>query len=532
MTFKQPPHDPISTSFFKPRLFVWILLPILSSSCERRNAETDGRNSQIVSQHNVVATQIESHGAMGSRDSYDHVLLADDQVAIVGALSALAKSAPRDALLFIDKALASKHSEFIEYELLEPLLEMCRAGNSQMVMEWLAKHPKQSGEAELVDLFRWVIANDVELALSMAPSFSGETQLRILNYGFFWLAKHDYEAAMQRARALPPDAQLGPLRGIVGAAIVLQRFEDAFEIARGLNITSRERSVLLSEVMGAWLGGDKIRGLEALKNVDSRDATALLANPSFQRILMMSMEATDALDILLKVPLTGATQSSYQSVLNQVAEKAPEAVLSEIKKLPPSPVHNNLLRGVFAKITGQDLGLAIQQAAQLTGGEQTMALRGITNSLVLEHPERALEVAAGAQPGPQQQEVYREIGRTSAYQNPANAVKMLEDPVVSDKLGAEFRQNMINSTVTTWANQDLQAAKRWVETLPESDAPNAVQGLMTTWMKSDPMAASGWLSTQPQGLARDAGARVLISQIKDTDPEMAEQWRKTLPPVK
>ena len=281
-----------------------------------------------------------------------------------------------------------------------------------------------------------------------------------------------------------------------------------------------------------WLRVDKIRGLETLKNVDSRDATSLLANPYFQRTLVMSMEATDALDILLKVPLTGATQSSYQSFLNQMAEKAPEAVLSEIRKLPPSPAHNDLLRGVFAKITSQDLALAIQQAAQLTGGEQTMALRGVANSLVIENPERALEVAAGAQPGPQQQEIYREIGRTTAYQNPANAVKMLEDPVLSDKLGAGFRQNMINATVTTWANQDLQAAKQWVEKLPASDAPNGVQGLMSTWMKTDPIAASGWLSTQPAGPARDVGARVLISQIQDTDPEMAEQWRQTLPPEK
>jgi hypothetical protein len=106
---------------------------------------------------------------------------------------------------------------------------------------------------------------------------------------------------------------------------------------------------------------------------------------------------------------------------------------------------------------------------------------------------------------------------------------MLEDPVLSQKIGPDFRLEMINATVTTWANQDLQAAKQWVEKLPDSDAPKGVQGLMTNWMKSDPVAASGWLSTQPAGPARDAGAKVLIIQIKDTDPEMAEKWRKTLP---
>jgi hypothetical protein len=37
------------------------------------------------------------------------------------------------------------------------------------------------------------------------------------------------------------------------------------------------------------------------------------------------------------------------------------------------------------------------------------------------------------------------------------------------------------------------------------------------------------LSNQPTGPARAAGTRVVIDQIKDTDPEMAEKWRKTLP---
>jgi hypothetical protein len=89
---------------------------------------------------------------------------------------------------------------------------------------------------------------------------------------------------------------------------------------------------------------------------------------------------------------------------------------------------------------------------------------------------------------------------------------------------------MLNATVTTWAKQDLPAAQAWVAKLPASDAPKGVQGLMTTWMKADPVAASGWLTALPVGPAREAGARVVIEQIKDTDPEMAEQWRKTLAP--
>ena len=129
---------------------------------------------------------------------------------------------------------------------------------------------------------------------------------------------------------------------------------------------------------------------------------------------------------------------------------------------------------------------------------------------------------------PSNQDIYREIARTSALQKPEEAAKILDDPMLSEKIGSDFRQEMLNATVATWAKQDLAAAQQWVEKLPEADAAKGYQGLMTSWMKTDPVAASEWLSKQALGPARDAGAKVLIEQIKDTDPEMAEQWRKSL----
>jgi hypothetical protein len=91
---------------------------------------------------------------------------------------------------------------------------------------------------------------------------------------------------------------------------------------------------------------------------------------------------------------------------------------------------------------------------------------------------------------------------------------------------------MLDHTVRGWAKQDVEAARSWVENLPAKDLPKGVQGLMNPWMKSDPVAASEWLAKMPAGPARDAGAKVIISPVKNTDPEMAEQWRQSLTPQK
>jgi hypothetical protein len=107
---------------------------------------------------------------------------------------------------------------------------------------------------------------------------------------------------------------------------------------------------------------------------------------------------------------------------------------------------------------------------------------------------------------------------------------MINDDYLSEKLGEQFRNEMINHTVQNWAKQDREAAQQWVEKLPPADQPKGIQGLVASWMKTDPIAASDWLSKQAAGPARDAGAQEIINQIKDTDPEMAEQWRKSMTP--
>jgi hypothetical protein len=105
---------------------------------------------------------------------------------------------------------------------------------------------------------------------------------------------------------------------------------------------------------------------------------------------------------------------------------------------------------------------------------------------------------------------------------------MIQNPEVSAILGNGFRDQMLDNLVQNWTRNDIDAAKSWVERLPTEDQASGFKGLVASWTKSDPVAASDWLSKQPPGAARDAGARVIIDQIKNTDPEMAEQWRKSL----
>ena len=285
----------------------------------------------------------------------------------------------------------------------------------------------------------------------------------------------------------------------------------------------------LPGIAAMWIQKDPEAAFEALGKLNSNELTLLFEAPLTRDYLLQEKYVRKTIRMFDGTVLTGSLAKQHERVMVALAGASTRDALNELSGMAESPYRSSLVRDVFSTIAGAgDMDQAMAEADKLGDQDRAQALRGVVAKISEDHFEKALEVASHAATAIQQ-DIYREIARTSAYQNPANAVRILEDPTFAEKIGTDFRQQMLNATATTWAKQDMSAAQQWVEKLPETDAAKGYQGLMTTWMKSDPVAASGWLSSRPLGPARDAGARVLISQIKDTDPEMAEQWRKTLP---
>ncbi|MBN8456532.1 MAG: hypothetical protein J0M04_01610 [Verrucomicrobia bacterium] len=233
--------------------------------------------------------------------------------------------------------------------------------------------------------------------------------------------------------------------------------------------------------------------------------------------------------IIANLPITADTLKDVRSLVTGMLAKDPERAISLIDGIPDGDAKSKILSDSYLVADGNDKTRILEKIANQPTAQRIVSERAIAAELGKGEIGIALDYV-DSKPADEQQTLYREIARSSAFQNHKNAINILEDPALSAKIGAEFRQEMLNATVTNWAKQDLSAARDWVEKLPEADAAKGYQGLMTSWMKTDPVAASEWLSKQALGPARDAGAKVLIEQIKDTDPERAEQWRKSLTP--
>jgi hypothetical protein len=223
---------------------------------------------------------------------------------------------------------------------------------------------------------------------------------------------------------------------------------------------------------------------------------------------------------------------TYENYVKSIADRSPELVAEWLGNDQKGAYWQELHQKVYQNIANRDVDLAINLISKISDSDnKNSAMKGLVSAISTKNLDRAFSLSLQSTNTQEvKSNLYKLISRDNALNNPKQAVAILERVDFNQYVDTNFRNEMINHTVQNWAKQSLEEAQQWVEKLPATDQPKGVQGLVATWMKSDPIAASDWLSKQSAGPARDAGAQEIINQIKDTDPEMAEQWRKSMTP--
>ena len=326
-----------------------------------------------------------------------------------------------------------------------------------------------------------------------------------------------------------PAAQQGMARSALAKELMKSSPLAAIDFLRSHSTNDLSYRQALADAYGVFAMRDWKACLTVLESESIEIKLAALGTGNLMD-LVAQKDPQKAIALVAELPLTTATQGAYWKTAQALAKNHPDQATAWLNQLADVPAKTEIARVMFRTMLFEhEATTAMAQVELLSGSAQQAARRSVVAELAKSDFDQALTIAKSVSET-QQQDVFREIARSSAYENPQNAVSMINDATLSEKLGEQFRNEMINHTVQNWAKQDREAAQQWVEKLPASDQPKGVQGLVATWMKTDPIAASEWLSQQPAGPARDAGAQEIINQIKDTDPEMAEQWRKSMTP--
>ncbi|MBN8456534.1 MAG: hypothetical protein J0M04_01620 [Verrucomicrobia bacterium] len=409
-------------------------------------------------------------------------------------------------------------------------LEQIARENPEELIRWIDEHANdRSLKNELGDALVALSRYDADAAIRLAEGKTSAVGSPILVTVFYdFMARNGIEKSLEVVARLPLKERDAGLIGI--ASVPDNDVATTLKVLAMMGKQSSRDQALAQHFRYLGFSGDGLKIMELARQLPETDAVNAVFDISVSHLLRKYASGF-FYETLSKTPLTSSNSEAFQRLLISGAAENFDQIKKVVDSLPSSKLRDRIVMDFYEQFAVTNTEEAIRKLENVSEADSVLATRGVVRSLSSVDLAGALELANRASSG-QQLDIYREIARTSALQQPENAVKILEDPILSEKIGSDFRQEMLNATVATWAKQDLSAARDWVERLPEADSAKGYQGLMTSWMKADPVAASEWLSKQAVGPARDAGAKVLIEQIKDTDPERAEQWRKSLAPAK
>jgi hypothetical protein len=451
-------------------------------------------------------------------------LTTEDFAIIEKELLALAETDPRQVLDFLSKDFP----DLCAYDFAGKCLKDALANISHDdISLWLAE---QSNDSYVIGFALDILTKSGEndLIENLLNSYKSSGNLGLLHSLFASLARKDPQLALLSLdQSSLSRAQKNEINSQVAMGLSLSDPEAALAILHrsGQKVDPGAYAIIIA----SWVNADPVGALEHISKLNSADVAMLLNNPSSKGFLLRKDNLSAVMHLLEERPLTNELIPAHKQVINELAKHDADQALQALLRVNSSSYKNNLIKDVIATIAKTNLNDALSFVSKLSPDEKYQGMRGIASSLAVEDFDAAIKLAEN-EVDVTSRDMFREIARTSVGNDPLNAVKMIENVNFSAKMGAEFRSEMINHTVQSWAKQNREEAQQWVEKLPATDQQKGVQGLVATWMKTDPVAASEWLSQQPAGPARDAGAQEIINQIKDTDPEMAEQWRKSMTP--
>jgi hypothetical protein len=513
-----------------------ILIIIFSATCSKKQEEATGSSqNNEKSPDNVVTTNnknsddeqaeaeikaLETQISNNTFDSSTRKLLAQ-----------LMDLNPKRAMLMYEKGLASEQAEAYKY--LAPVFSLALIEKIPMseVLEWLQTQKKIHKGVDWKLFSKKIAQIDATAGLTIAEKFDSTLRHNMIIACIASLSANDSAKVIQILDAYKNTSEKDLGYFCIANNLYAQKdYAAALAATKKMSAAPVGRKNLLGSIFQSLFVDNKVEAMALLHEQTHSDQLAVFTSDTFKSVFFNNLPAADGLKQLSEIPITSNTLSLYSDYLREYARRGNPEALQFVADLPVSAARSGLLDNVFQEFASKDTDRALQIASQLNDVDQVAANRSIIKSIGKVDYEKSLRVI-NSLPVAQQVDAMRELARSSAYASPQNAIKMIENSELSSTIGADFRNEMINHTVQTWAKQDREAAQVWVERLPATDRAKGVQGLVASWMKTDPIAASDWLSKQPAGSARDAGAREIIKQIKDTDPAMAKQWRDSMTPA-
>lgn len=225
-----------------------------------------------------------------------------------------------------------------------------------------------------------------------------------------------------------------------------------------------------------------------------------------------SEDPEEAFRLLASEPVGHRGYGHYQSLFQKWAKDDPETAIAKLSEIKGTSNRQQALQGIAAALVTSDPQRALALANEQPPGEGRNGLLASICSTWFSSDSDAAVAWIQSLPATERSKVLENGSWQMIQQNPAKAAELFATLPLNTRTAHNF-----SNLASTWAQQDLAAARAWAESLPPGSArAQALNGIIGTVAQSDPVKAAGIL-----------GDTVINNQNYSQVATIAGEWIKT-----
>lgn len=400
--------------------------------------------------------------------------------------------------------------------------------DANAVMRWL----KTAGQAEgavLSELRSFAIAELAEqspdIALQATLTLKGHDRRRSQDLLFYHMAKQDAREALSLANSKLSGEDLERAHQSIINGLTTRSPQLALDLVTGLD-SDDLASRTLPNIFATWLTKDPEKSVQALRSLPTGSLRQVLESRiALNRLVDSGPQA--ARDVISSIVLTSSSKDLYHDATRLLMASDSEATLEWIGSLPESQERSNLTTTAYSSLISGESPAFVEALLQGTSESREELLNAVAKwgtSKPKDGLSLAYSLSARERPS-----FLNDLLNRSAAQAPRETIEVLREAQDRGLIDLNTDNSSLMVTIgTSYAQQDLDAARKWADSVPSSIQDSAIYGLVSGWATRDVEAVAEWLGSLDPGRRRNAGIRALVEQIRNTDPEAAGKWQDLL----
>lgn len=286
------------------------------------------------------------------------------------------------------------------------------------------------------------------------------------------------------------------------------------------------RSWLQEDPEGAFLHLEKVDP-KKLERIIRTDTGHFFSSKGNVIEILAKLNPEFLVKTLGAMAVTSSNESAFQVGVVNLSKEHPQRALTLIEGMPESELKANLYSLHFDQRLSKNIGLALSGFAELPAGDiRNAAYEAAGLHLGMEKGYDATMSQLRELPEADQAGFLRGAIPQLVGEDPQNVVELLNNP--NAPISGETRMIALSNVGRILSRNDPESAQKWLSELEGSDRAPAMEAMARVMIKSDVEGLVETLSEVPKDEGWAAGVRVLIDDLKSSDPQTSQTWTELL----